>query len=219
MVFGCWLQFQLSSKWITGRVPSLSLATGLLSSVWILCVRWIGAISALLQVKSWWIWLLVAISVLPSEFLARAESCSASVLLVFSTAAFHYNPLHHQTTPSPPAASAFLFVFFKISLFRLFVVFSRIFTFPRPSCSSSIASSFTMFSCFTFSSTWKCKDQQGCYLRSVHMWLLFKLTSNSLIWTSCGLMCDSWLNVFTCNANLISQSTLSANNAKFKCED
>lgn len=28
-------------------------------------------------------------------------------------------------------------------------------------------------------------------------WLTFLSTSNSLIWTSCGLMWDSWLNVFT----------------------
>ena len=135
----------------------------------------------------------------------------------------HSITIHYITKPLPPRLPPRLFClcFLELLLFRIFVVFFRIFTFPRPSCSSSIASSFTMFSCFTFSSTWKRKKlgQQGCYFRSVHMWLLSKLTSNSLIWTSCGLMCDSWLNVFTCNANLISQSTLSANNAKFKCED
>ena len=47
-------------------------------------------------------------------------------------------------------------------------------TLPRPSCSSSMANSFTMFSCLTFCST-----------------------SNSRIWTSCGRMWDSWLKVLT----------------------
>ena len=51
-------------------------------------------------------------------------------------------------------------------------------TFPLPSCSSSMARSLTIFSCFTF----------------------FK-TSNSLICTSWGLIWLNWLNVFTATAS------------------
>ena len=47
-------------------------------------------------------------------------------------------------------------------------------TFPRPSCSSSMASNLTIFSCFTFCNT-----------------------SNSRIWTSWGRMWDNWLKVLT----------------------
>ena len=72
-------------------------------------------------------------------------------------------------------------------------------TFPRPSCSSSIASSFTMFSCFTFSSTYD-RVSKSFQLAHTVRWFWSELTSNSLIWTSCGRMCDSWLNVFTWNA-------------------
>ena len=126
-------------------------------------IQWIVSISFFLSkvARCWW---------LQFQFLAEAESCSASMLLVFSTTA--YNRLHHH---SP--------------------------TFPRPSCSSSIASSFTMFSCFTFSSTY---DRKSFQLAHTVRWFWSELTSNSLIWTSCGRMCDSWLNVFTWNANLMS---------------
>ena len=49
-------------------------------------------------------------------------------------------------------------------------IFNQVFslTFPRPSCSSSMARSFTMFSCFTFSSTYnnEGKDKDSLHHQS-----------------------------------------------------
>ena len=78
---------------------------------------------------------------------------------------------------------------------------------PRPSCSSSMASSLTMFSCLTFSRTCNTKLMIGptrawsmaaCEANYQRIFLRRpRLTSNSLIWTSCGRMWLSWLKVLT----------------------